>query len=140
MSRPKFKIGDRVRILDGSKINGYCGGWVDNMNKYISEIVTIDSVSPYMDFPIAYYLEEYPYKWDERGLELVKPELEKPKYYTGKVVCVSPFSPFYTKGKVYEIKDGVGKNDAGDRMTNHPVKSFEEFSQKMISEFIELVE
>lgn len=71
---------------------------------------------------------------------LINPEPEKPKYYTGKVVCVSPATSFYTKGKIYEIKDGVGKDDDGDKMTNKPVKSFEEFSQAMLSKFIELVE
>lgn len=71
---------------------------------------------------------------------LTNPEPEKPKYYTGKVVCVSSNSSYYTKGKVYEIKDGVGKDDEGDAMTYKPVKSFEEFSQKMLSKFIELVE
>lgn len=65
---------------------------------------------------------------------------KKPKYYTGKVVCVTPFTSFYTKGKVYEIKDGVGKNDEGNKMTNRPVKSFAEFRQNMVSKFIELVE
>lgn len=71
---------------------------------------------------------------------LINPEPEKPKYYTGKVVCVTPFTSFYTKGKVYEIKDGVGKNDEGNKMTNRPVKSFAEFRQNMVSKFIELVE
>ena len=27
MYKPKFKIGDKVRVLDGSKIKGYIGGW-----------------------------------------------------------------------------------------------------------------
>ena len=71
---------------------------------------------------------------------LINPKPEKPKYYNGKVVCVSPVSSLFTKGKVYEIKDGVGKDDEGDTMTFKPVKSFEEFSQKMLSTFIELVE
>ncbi len=71
---------------------------------------------------------------------LTNPEPEKPKYYTGKVVCVSAFSDFFTKGKVYEIKDGVGKCGDGTKTTRTPVKSFEEFNQKMLSEFIELVE
>ena len=71
---------------------------------------------------------------------LINPEPEKPKYYSGKVVCVSPSTPLFTKGKVYEIKDGVGKDDAGNIATCIPVKSFEEFNQKMLSTFIELVE
>lgn len=30
----KFKIGDKVRILDGSNIKNYTGGWYNYMNKY----------------------------------------------------------------------------------------------------------
>lgn len=71
---------------------------------------------------------------------LINPEPEKPKYYSGKVVCVSPHTSLYTKGKIYEIKDGVGKDDTGDTMTRRPVKSFEEFNRRMLSEFIELAE
>lgn len=189
MSEPKFKIGDKVRILDGSKIKSYIGGWADGMKRHIGDIATIGLVSQRAGVPCYYRLEGFNYTWDERGLELVRPEkiiiyrngseviakniytgktgaarcnpadefdfntgaklaferltnpeLEKPKYYSGKVVCVSPDSSFYTKGKIYEIKDGVGRDDDGDIMTRYPVKSFEEFSQEMISEFIELVE
>jgi hypothetical protein len=71
---------------------------------------------------------------------LMNPEPEKPKYYSGKVVCVSPSTSLFTKGKVYEIKDGVGKDDVGNIATCIPVKSFEEFNQQMLSKFIELVE
>ena len=188
MSKPKFKVGDKVRILDGSKIKGYTFGWFSNMARHIGEIVTISSIGLFQSH-LYYLTEEYRYNWDERGLELVKPEKiiiyrngaevvakntatgktgvarcnpadefdfntgaklaferltnpepEKPKYYSGKVVCISPYSSFYTKGKIYEIKDGVGKDDTGDTMTYRPVKSFEEFNQKMKSEFIKLVE
>lgn len=189
MSKPKFKVGDKVRILDGSKIKGYTGGWFSHLARRVGEIATIKCLGPASFSRNAYHLEEFPYNWDERGLELVKPEKiiiyrngaevvakntatgktgvakcnpadefdfnigaklaferlinpepEKPKYYTGKVVCVSAFSDFFTKGKVYEIKDGVGKCDDGTKTTHTPVKSFEEFNQKMVSEFIELVE
>lgn len=38
----KFKIGDRVKILDGSKINRYAGGWCSaGMNKYCGSISTV---------------------------------------------------------------------------------------------------
>lgn len=190
MSKPKFKVGDKVRILDGSKIIGYTGGWGHGMKRHIGEIATIKSITKCWGTPdYCYRLEEFSYIWDERGLGLVKPEKiiiyrngaevvakntatgktgvakcnpadefdfntgaklaferltnpkpEKPKYYSGKVVCVSAFSDFFTKGKVYEIKDGVGKDDEGTQITSKPVKSFKEFNQKMLSEFIELVE
>ncbi len=189
MSKPKFKLGDKVRILDGSKIKSYICGWSGGMKRHIGEIATIKSISQCLGAPSHYRLEGYVYNWDERGLELVKPEKiiiyrngadvvakntatgktgvarcnpadefdfntgaklaferlinpepEKPKYYSGKVVCVSPYSSPFTKGKVYEITDGVGKDDEGTQITSKPVKSFKEFNQKMVSEFIELVE
>lgn len=37
----KFKIGDRVKILDGSNIDGYTGGWCASMFKYCGEIATV---------------------------------------------------------------------------------------------------
>lgn len=39
----KLKVGDRVRILDGSKIPDYCGGWVKSMDKEIGRFGTITS-------------------------------------------------------------------------------------------------
>lgn len=188
MSKPKFKVGDKVRILDGSKIKNYYGGWSTHMKGYVGKIATVRHLYSHYT-QNSYLLEGSIFSWDERGLELVKPEKiiiyrngseviakntstgktgvarcnpadefdfstgaklaferlinpepVKPKYYTGKVVCVSPFSCLFTKGKVYEIKDGVGKDDEGTQITSKPVKSFKEFNQKMVSEFIELVE
>ena len=34
-------------------------------------------------------------------------EPPKPKYYNGKVVCIKSGYPWWTVGKVYEVKDGV---------------------------------
>ena len=68
----KFKVGDEVRILDGSKIRGYRGNFVDRMKDYIGETATIRDVDGHE--PIGYYLKGYPYIWDERGLELASPE------------------------------------------------------------------
>lgn len=66
----KFKVGDKVRILDGSMFSNYAGGWTYDMRKYIGQVATIESVSSVH----GYYMKEIPYKWDERGLELVKEE------------------------------------------------------------------
>lgn len=68
----KFKVGDKVRILDGSNIKNYRGGFTFDMKHYIGETATIRGVSERE--PIGYYLKEYSYIWDERGLELAKPE------------------------------------------------------------------
>ena len=76
MSKPKFKVGDKVRILDGSKIKNYIGGWTGGMKRHIGEIATIKSITKCWGTPdYCYCLEEFSYYiWDERGLELVKPE------------------------------------------------------------------
>lgn len=33
----KFNIGDKVKILDGSDIDGYIGGWTPHMNRLIED-------------------------------------------------------------------------------------------------------
>ena len=188
MSKPKFKVGDKVRILDGSKIKNYIGGWADGMKRFIGEIVTIKSVTRHSPAPNSYRLEEHLYTWDERGLELVKPEKiiiyrngaevvakntttgktgiarcnptdefdfntgvkiaferlinpepEKPKYYTGKVVCINSKTSSFTKGKIYVATNGnLNSNDGVYEY--HRFVSFADIQDTLASEFIELVE
>lgn len=74
MSKPKFKIGDRVRILDGSEIDDYTGGFPSDMARLVGKIATVRSVEPCPGGRIAYLLEGVKnvggyYFWDERGLE-----------------------------------------------------------------------
>lgn len=71
----KFKVGDKVRILDGSKINNYFGNWADGMKKHVGEICTIQNVYK-SDELTGYYMKEIGYMWDERGLERIE---DKPK-------------------------------------------------------------
>lgn len=66
----KFKVGDKVKILDGSMFSNYTGGWAYGMCRYIGQVATIESITPVR----GYFLKEFPYEWDERGLELVKEE------------------------------------------------------------------
>lgn len=68
----KFNIGDRVRILDGSNIDHYCGGWVNSMEKYIGSIYVIREVHEFSTGSNGYYLEDTGgFIYDERGLERV---------------------------------------------------------------------
>lgn len=66
----------------------------------------------------------------------------EPKYYNGKVVCVKSFIPSFTVGKIYEVKDGQFKDDAGDVLPidNERIKSFEDFNEHFMSSFIQIVE
>lgn len=70
----KFKVGDTVKILDGSNINCYIGGWASGMRGYVGETRTIVHVDP----DGTCNLEGTPYVWDPRGLKLVKEKSRKP--------------------------------------------------------------
>ncbi len=65
----KFKVGDKVKILDGSGINNYSGGWNDYMSEQIGKISEVIEVLELM-FPdkVAYRLKDLYCFWDERGL------------------------------------------------------------------------
>ena len=69
----KFKPGDRVIILDGSKIPNYAGGWIKSMGNHIGEIHEIESSALYRGAH-GYHLKGISCTWDERGLKLAKPE------------------------------------------------------------------
>ena len=70
----KFKVGDKVRILDGSKIENYTGRWNTFMNVCVGEVYTIKSVnSDWTDGRVSYKADDPFYcSWDERGLELAR--------------------------------------------------------------------
>lgn len=66
----KFKVGDKVRILDGSKIKNYVGGWYTNMKKYVDTITTISCVCKSRSGKIGYKCHDISnYIFDGRGLE-----------------------------------------------------------------------
>lgn len=69
----KFKVGDMVRILDGSKIKDFRCGYMDDMKDHIGEVHTISSVFKPIDsdeYP-GYRFKNMEYVWDERCIEKV---------------------------------------------------------------------
>lgn len=252
MSKAKFKVGDRVRILDGSKIKDYTCNWC--MSEHIGEIHTITHIiDRFRDGRIGYKLKGILCTYDERGLASVKPETiviyrngnevialdkstgkkavakcspkdefdfsigaklaferlfrdphefkvsdkiigtaeaskhycitregwrgtvtevtgswieardefentkytlnpkyfvladstaeeAKPKYFNGKVVCIKAKTSDFTEGKIYEIIDGVGLDNDGNKMTKAPITSVKELNTRMLSEFMEIIE
>ena len=71
----KYKVGDKVRILDGSNIEGYVGDWVsDGMEEYVGRILTISHIVRNDIYGVAYKMQETYFALDERGLELAEKE------------------------------------------------------------------
>ena len=68
VSSKPLKQGDKVRILDGSGIKGYCCGWVAEMSKYVGNTYTVREVLGSR----RVLLEDNIFTWDVRGLELVE--------------------------------------------------------------------
>lgn len=72
----KFNVGDKVIVLDGSNIKDYTGGFCEDMCNFVGNIYTVEHVEDCGGGAIGYELDELCYTFDERGLELVKPEEE----------------------------------------------------------------
>ena len=63
----KFEVGQKVRILDGSKISDYVCGWNQRMIYDVGKIVTItEQIDNHRD--PAYRVAETEWSYDERGL------------------------------------------------------------------------
>lgn len=155
--KPKYKevhrqakAGEYVRLDAeyGAGTGGYGKGEFDRCGIY--KVETVDGLAfirsktnNLRSFFACEYVVLEGYKPEveaERATE--KPE-EKPKYYSGKVVCVNNYKldNHLTVGKVYVFVDGNGINDAGSNILRTSAKTFDEinnrFSAKM---FIELKE
>lgn len=65
----RFKIGDRVRVLDGSHIVDYTGNWNPDMQRFVGNTYIIAQVCNSYPNRTAYFLEGQPYVFDERGIE-----------------------------------------------------------------------
>lgn len=63
----KFKVGQRVRVLDGSKISDYMCGWNPRMIFDVGKTVTIIEQISNRSKP-AYRVAETDWSYDERGL------------------------------------------------------------------------
>lgn len=86
-TKPKFKVGDRVKVLDGSNIPDYMCNWASGMSKYVGRVATVRAVTP-RETRYAYSLEGSIFSWDERGLEKV--DESKPRFKVGdpvRVIC-----------------------------------------------------
>lgn len=68
----KFKVGDKVRVLDGSRINDYIGGWsAPGMEKYVGKVGTVKRTEWFGGREGYYLTDTGGYLYDGRGLERV---------------------------------------------------------------------
>lgn len=68
--KPKFKVGDMVRVLDGEDIENYTDGWC--MGGHIGHIFEIEKIVDFKDGRFGYRPKGDFLTYDERGLELAK--------------------------------------------------------------------
>lgn len=137
----KFKVGDKVRVLDGSKIDAYFGGWAYAMEKQVGKVFTISRIiENHSDARIGYkFKEEARFAWDERGLKLVSEGIiitrhgDKVVAKCGKKVGVAKCSPDDT------FDFAVGAKLAFSRLMGEPEDKPEPKRKFKIGEFVKVI-
>ena len=67
-----LKVGDRVRILDGSNIPNYVGSWASGMRDFVGKTYQVKRIEDWADDGRkAVKLSDSTYTWDARGLKKV---------------------------------------------------------------------
>ena len=190
MSKPKFKVGDKVRLKKSVKVGDCIDGYTILQSMYedlqkssqIEAITHLTSQEIYVATVNGWYLPFNSLKFAtapekiiiyRNGAEVVAkntatgktgvakcnpadefdfntgaklaferltaPEPEKPKYYTGKVVCIDDSGKGHIKGKIYRVIDGsLEFENSFPALTKF--HSLEEINKLFDSQFIELVE
>ena len=70
MAEAKFKLGDRVRVLDGEGIIDYTGHFVKEMKEYSGKEYVVEGILEYPKGRLGYCLDGTDgFRFDERGLE-----------------------------------------------------------------------
>ena len=65
----KFKVGDNVYLLDGSKIKNFAGGWIsDAMGECVGEIAEITNIDRFSNGYNIKLKNGYNWTWDERAM------------------------------------------------------------------------
>ena len=124
----KAKVGEYIKILtDGLYGNSFTVGKVYKVEEIFNNLVRIrrDDGSQLLGFATHEYVVLEGYKPDTEPDK----EPEKPKYLNGRVVCIKTDYPWWTVGKVYDVKDGIITADDGDiypEMGAEPYKSYED--------------
>ena len=137
----KFKVGDKVRVLDGSKIDAYFGGWAHAMEKQVGKVFTISRIiENYADAKTGYKFKEATgFAWDERGLKLVSEEItitrhgDKVVAKFGEKVGVAKCSPDDT------FDFAIGAKLAFSRLMGEPEDKPKPKQEFKVGEFVRVI-
>lgn len=113
----KFKAGDKVKILDGAKIENYTASWA--MDQYVGEVHKVKDVDAHwIDGRVSYMLDGCGcYKFDERGLALVTKQENKFKFKVGDKVIGNEKANKYgitTEGWIGTVTEVLDEPRGGD--------------------------
>ena len=64
----KYKVGDKVTVLDGSKAQHYTAGWVDSMNRYVGKTLTVMRQESDLGSPVYKLVDGGCWSYDEKYL------------------------------------------------------------------------
>lgn len=108
----KFEVGDKVKII---RMDTKWSAYQKWLNKYIGkigEIVKNESLvsddDPYHDVE---FLDGQVFSMKDEWLELV--EKKKKEYWNGKMICTLSEGLYFTKGKIYDVRNGIMFDDSG---------------------------
>lgn len=108
----KIEAGDLVRVLDGSCIKGYCGGWTARMKEYVGRTLEVERVinDPFTEGGAKLYWGGG-YTWDTRGLELVaKGKVQRePETRVEEAKEERSVNKIIIDGKEYELSDDLAE-------------------------------
>ncbi len=131
----KFKVGDTVRIMDGSKAKHYAGGWVGEMEKYVGREAVISRFSSFDDQAVR--LEGIFWTFDVRYLEPAHPKIvittdgktTCARYYTGKRVIYEALAKCHPSDKfefdvgahvaMHRLLEQIGSSQLDDDLSQY---------------------
>ena len=71
----KYKVGDKVTVLDGSKAQHYAAGWINPMNRYVGKTLTVvQLLESDCGYPVYKLLDGGGWSYDERYLTPANPD------------------------------------------------------------------
>lgn len=103
----KYKIGDKVRILDGRNIKDLAGGYVPEMREYVATVGVIIDVVHVYGYP-AYRLFNTPFTWDERMLCQIEETCNPPRIEKNGIATIV----FWNDGTKTVVKRGADEPDS----------------------------